>query len=344
MAEGSVYTSRSRARRVRRFVIAGSLVVVVLLGAAGVGGWFYLRGVDKKVDRISVAALTDAKQSATTPEGIADGAMNILILGSDSRDPDKTSGSRTDTLIVAHISADHKDVQLVSIPRDTWVYVPESGDGEGGQYAKINSAYAWGGADLMVKTVEKFTGLQLDHVMLIDFAGFKEIIDAVGGIDITVDKTFTSIHAPYRKFTKNAAGTTTHMDGATALDYARQRKQFADGDFTRIAHQHQIIKAVMDKATSSGTVTDLGKLTAFLNATASAITVDDTLSPLNLAWALRTIGSSDVTFVTNPSSGTPTIDGQSVVKSDTEKSAGLWESVGSDAVATWALANPSYVR
>jgi len=343
MADGSVYTSRSRTRRrVRRFVIAGSLAVVVLLGAAGVGGWLYLRGVDNKVDRVTVGALSDAKE--TTPSGISDGAMNILLLGSDSRDPDNTSGSRTDTIIVAHVSADHKDVQLVSIPRDTWVYVPEASNGEGGEYAKINAAYSWGGADLMVQTVEKFTGLQLNHVMLIDFAGFKEIIDAIGGIDIKVDKTFTSIHAPYRKFTKNAAGTTTHMDGATALDYARQRKQFSDGDFTRIAHQHQIIKAVMDKATSSGTVTDLSKLTSFLNATASAITVDDTLSPLNLAWALHTIGSSDVTFVTNPSSGTPTIDGQSVVKSNTEKSAELWESVGSDTISTWALANPSYVR
>ncbi|MEV0272870.1 LCP family protein [Hamadaea sp. NPDC050747] len=343
MADGSVYTSRSRTRRrVRRFVIAGGLAVVVLAGAAGAGGWLYLRNVDKKVDRISVAALSDAKQS--TPEGIAEGAMNILLLGSDSRDPDQTSGSRTDTIMVAHISADHKNVQLVSIPRDTWVYVPESTDGEGGEFAKINSAYAWGGADLMVQTVEKFTGLQLDHVMMIDFAGFKEIIDAVGGIDIKVDKTFTSIHAPYRKFTKNAAGTTTHMDGATALDYARQRKQFPDGDFARIAHQHQIIKAVMDKATSTGTVTDLGKLTAFLNATASAVTVDDTLSPLNLAWALRTIGSSDVTFVTNPTGSTPTIDGQSVVKSDTVKATELWESVESDTVPTWALANPSYVR
>jgi len=344
MADGSVYTSKSRTRRrVKRLAIAGGLVVVLVLGGVSVGGWLYLRGVDQKVDRVTVGALTDAKQA--DPQNIAAGAMNILLLGSDSRDPDNTSGSRTDTIIVAHISADHKKVQLVSIPRDTWVFVPKSETtGEGGENAKLNSAYAWGGADLMVRTVEQFTGLDLDHVVMIDFAGFKEIIDALGGIDIHVDKTFTSIHKPYRKFTKNAAGATTHMDGATALDYSRQRKQFADGDFTRIAHQHQIIKAVMDKASSSGTVTDLGKLTSFLNATASAVTVDDTLSPLNLAWALHTIGSSDVTFLTNPSSGTPTIDGQSVVKSDTEKSAELWESVGRDTVSTWALANPSSVR
>jgi anionic cell wall polymer biosynthesis LytR-Cps2A-Psr (LCP) family protein len=100
----------------------------------------------------------------------------------------------------------------------------------------------------------------------------------------------------------------------------------------------------MDKAVSTGTITDLGKLNAFLNATATSITVDSTLSPLNMAWALRGIRSSDVTFVTNPSSGTPTIDGQSVVKSDTAKSQELWQAVQADMVAQWLTANPKYVR
>lgn len=344
MAQGSIYTSKSRThRRAKRIALIGALVVALVAGAAGVGGWLYLRNVDSKVDRVNVAALNNAKQA--DPEGIADGAMNILLLGSDSRDPDSDADARTDTIIVAHVSADHKKVQLISIPRDTWLYVPQSETtGQGGQDAKINAAYAFGGVDLMVRTVQEFTGLSLDHVVLIDFSGFKEIIDALGGIDIHVDKSFTSIHKPYREFTKNATGETTHMDGATALDYSRQRKQFSDGDFTRIAHQHQIIKAVMDKAVSTGTITDLGKLTAFLNATADAVTVDDTLSPLSLAWALRAIGSSDVTFLTNPSSGTPTIDGQSVVQSDTEKSKELWEAVATDTVAAWAAANPKYVR
>jgi LCP family protein required for cell wall assembly len=316
------------------------LVLVVLLGAVGVGGWLYVRHVDRTIDRVSVTSLG----KAADPAGIPDGAMNLLILGSDSRDPARTAGSRTDTIIVAHVTADHKTAQLVSIPRDTWVSVPRSANGTGGVKAKINSAYAQGGADLMVQTVQQFTGIKLDHVLLIDFSGFKEIIDSLGGIDIFVDKSFTSIHPPYRTFTTNAAGTTTHMDGAIALDYSRQREQFSDGDFTRIAHQHQIIKAVMNKATSTGTVADPTRLNAFLNATANAITVDDTLSPLNLAWALRSIGGSDVTFLTNPSSGTAIIDGQSVVESDKVTSAQLWSAVKADTVTQWVAANPAYVR
>jgi LCP family protein required for cell wall assembly len=285
-----------------------------------------------------VAALNEQKQ---TPEGIPAGSMNILLLGSDSRDPDSTTDSRTDTIIVVHVSADHKKVQLVSIPRDTYVAIQHNG---GTEESKINAAYAWGGADLMVRTVQDFTGLPIDHVMLVDFAGFKDIIDALGGVDIHVDQTFTSIHGIHRTFVENKPGETTHMDGAMALDYSRQRKQFADGDFTRIQHQHQIIQAMMDKATSTGTITDLGKLNAFLNATASSVTVDTNLSPLSLAWALHSIGSSDVTFVTNPSGDTPTIGGESVVMSDEAKSKELWQAVATDTVAQWLAANPQYVR
>jgi LCP family protein required for cell wall assembly len=319
-------------------MIAAAATLTVVLGALGVGGWLYLHGVDNKVDRVNVAALNEQKQ---TPAGIPDGSMNILLLGSDSRDPDSTADSRTDTIMVVHVSADHKKVQLVSIPRDTWVPIAHN---DGTEHAKINAAYSWGGADLMVRTVQDFTGLPIDHMVLVDFAGFKDIINAIGGIDIHIDKTFTSIHGDHRVFTKNGPGATTHMDGAMALDYSRQRKQFADGDFTRIAHQHQVIKAVLDKATSTGTLADLGKLNAFLNATATSVTVDTTLSPLNLTWALHGIGSSDVTFVTNPSSGTPTIDGQSVVQSDTTKSHELWQAVKADTIAQWIAANPRYVR
>jgi LCP family protein required for cell wall assembly len=335
----ALYTSRSaRPKRTKRILIAVAVTLTLLLGAAGLGGWMYLRSVDSKVDRVNVAALAEQKQ---TPEGIPAGSMNILLLGSDSRDPDSTADSRTDTIMVVHVGADHKTVQLISIPRDTWLPIQHNG---GTENAKINSAYAWGGADLMVRTVQDFTGLPIDHVVLVDFAGFKDIIDAIGGIDIHVDQTFTSIHGIHRTFTKNKAGETTHMDGAMALDYARQRKQFADGDFTRIQHQHQIIKAVMDKATSTGTITDLGKLNGFLNATASSVTVDTTLSPLNLAWAMRAVGSSDVTFATSPSGGTPTIDGQSVVMPDPAKAQELWQAVASDTVSQWLAANPKYVR
>jgi LCP family protein required for cell wall assembly len=319
--------------RGKRAVVAAAVSLTILLGGLALGGWLYVRNVDSKVNRVNVNALN--------PQAIPGGAMNILLLGSDSRSPDRMADSRTDTIIVVHVSADHKKVQLISIPRDTWLPVQHDGRTEN---AKINSAYAWGGADLMVRTVQQFTGVPIDHVVLADFSGFKDIINAIGGIDIAIDRTFTSIHGNHRQFIKNKPGETTHMDGAVALDYLRQRKQFADGDFTRIQHQHQIVKAMLDKATSTGTLADLVKLNDFLHATASSVTVDSTLSPLNLAWALRGTRSSDITFVTNPSNGTPTVDGESVVQTDQAKAKELWQAVASDTVPQWAAANPKYQR
>ena len=121
------------------------------------------------------------------------------------------------------------------------MHVPESPDGQNGDTkAKINAAYAWGGLPLMVQTVEEYTGVRMDHVALIDFAGFKEVTDALGGVDMNVEQTITSIHTPYRTF-KTGRTTSTATE---ALDYVRQRNQFADGDFARMRHQQQFLKAL----------------------------------------------------------------------------------------------------
>jgi LCP family protein required for cell wall assembly len=207
-------------RRWRRIALISLLVVALLGGGGMIAGGLYLRSVESDIERVD--AFADVPE-AGRPQAVAKGAMNILILGSDTRDPESTSGSRTDTIILAHLPKDRSSAQLVSIPRDTWVSVPRSKDGsQGGRDAKINAAYAWGGVPLMVQTVEKFTSVRIDHVMMVDFAGFKEIIDALGGIDIDAEKTFTSIHPPFRTFRQGVQ----RMDGETALDYSRQRKQF----------------------------------------------------------------------------------------------------------------------
>ena len=89
-------------------------------------------------------------------------------------------------------------------------------------------------------TVEQYTGVRIDHLALIDFAGFVKVTDALGGVDMNIEQTITSIHPPYRTF---HAGM-NHLNGAEALDYVRQRKQFADGDFARMRHQHEFLKAI----------------------------------------------------------------------------------------------------
>ena len=315
-----------RKRRGRRIVLI-SLLALALLGAGGVAaGGLYLRSVESDIDRVD--AFQGVPQEERPP-AVAKGAMNIMILGSDSRDPENTTGSRTDTIIVAHLPKDRKSAELISIPRDTWVQVPRSKDGQhGGREAKINAAYAWGGVPLMVQTVERFTGVRIDHVALVDFAGFKEIIDALGGIDIDSERAFTSIHPPFRSFAKGMQ----RMDGDTALDYARQRKQFPDGDFARIRHQQQVIKAILDKAVSGGILTNPGKLNDFVKASSAAVSVDQGMSLLDMATDLRNLRGGNLFFFTSPTKGTGRVGSESVVFADTGKVKSFYDAVRRDAV------------
>lgn len=329
---GARSTSRGRWWRLGALIVG--LVLVLVAGGVGIGAWLYARSVEKQIGRVDAFG---AIPETGRPTKVAEKAMNFLIVGSDSRDPDAT-GSRTDTIILVHLPASRDHAQLISIPRDTWVSVPKSADGRnGGTKAKINAAFAWGGTPLMVRTVEGFTGIRIDHVALVDFAGFEQIINAVGGVEVVVDKNFTSIHPPYRKFTEGLR----KLDGAAALDYARQRKQFADGDFSRIRHQQEIISAVVDQATQQGLLTSPGRLDDFVRATANAVSIDKTLSVFDTAWALRQLRSTDLTMLTSPSSGTGMVGDQSVVFPDTKAAGQLFRAVKDDTMDQWIADHPN---
>ncbi|MEV4820635.1 LCP family protein [Micromonospora sp. NPDC049274] len=324
--EGSTPDGPRPRRRWRRIILI-SLLVLVVLGAGGaVAGGLYLRSVESDIERVDAF---DGVPEESRPQPAVTGATNIMILGSDSRDPERTSGSRTDTIILAHLPKDRSSAQLISIPRDTWVPVPKSKDGNhGGRDAKVNAAYAWGGVPLMVQTVESFTGVRVDHVALIDFAGFKEIIDALGGVDIDSEKSFTSIHPPFRTFKQGVQ----RMDGEAALDYSRQRKQFAEGDFARIRHQQQVIRAIIDKASSGGILTNPAKLNSFLKATSNSVSVDKELSLLDMATQLRGVRGGNMTFLTSPTKGTGQVGSESVVFADKARVKTFYDAVRRDSV------------
>jgi anionic cell wall polymer biosynthesis LytR-Cps2A-Psr (LCP) family protein len=173
--------------------------------------------------------------------------------------------------------------------------------------------------------------------MAIDFGGFKEVTDALGGIDLKVDRSITSIHKPYRKFTKG----TMHMNGTVALDWVRQRKQFPDGDFARMRHQQEFLKALMDKAASSGTLANPAKLNAFLKSVTAAVTVDKDFSLTDMAVQFRNLRSDSIKFITSPNSGSQTIGGQSVVISDRTKALALYQAISADKMSEWLTANQS---
>jgi LCP family protein required for cell wall assembly len=233
--------------------------------------------------------------------------------------------------------ADHQKAYLVSIPRDLYVPIPESANAEcgSGRRAKINAAFAFGGLPLAVRTVECFTDVRLDHVMAIDFAGFKQVTDALGGVDLNVERSITSIHKPYRTFTKGV----NHMNGEEALDWIRQRKQFPDGDFARMRHQQEFLKALMDKAASTGTLTNPKKLNDFLKSVTDAATVDQGFSLVDMAVQFRNLRGENLTFITSPNSGSDTIDGESVVVSDRAKALAMYKAMSADTMADWVRTN-----
>jgi LCP family protein required for cell wall assembly len=336
---GTYGTAAKPKRRIKprwgRIALVLTGLIVVLALVIGGGLWIYGANLNSKLKKTDPFSAIVGDRPLKT----VDGALNILLVGSDSRDPDtdmsKPGKWRSDTIVMVHVSADHNHVYLVSIPRDLYVYVPKMQDALfSDQYAKINASFAWGGLPLAVATVENYTGVRVDHVVSIDFGGLKEVVDALGGIDMKVDKTITSIHKPFRTFTKG----TQHFNGAEALDYVRQRKQFPDGDFARMKHQQALLKALLDKATSTGTMVNPGKLNAFLQTLTKAVTVDKDFALTDMVLQFRSMSSDKLTFLTSPNLGSADRNGESVVLSDKTKALALYDAMAKDTMAAYLAA------
>src|SRR5215207_9310882 len=204
---------RRRRRRPGRVLL--TLFVVFLLIVGGI--WVYL---DFNINRVS--ALTDYPGRPVAGQG-----TNWLIVGSDSREgldaqaqerlrTGDTAGKRTDTIMIAHLPDGDTRPVLLSIPRDLEVDIPGRGRN------RVNAAFAFGGAPLLVQTVEQFTGLRIDHYAEIGFAGFAEMVDAIGGVEMDIE---TEIHDETTGVTIPAGRQT--LDGAAALAFVRTRKSAA---------------------------------------------------------------------------------------------------------------------
>lgn len=316
-----------------------ALVLVVVFALCGLGGFIWYQNIEGGLEKTDpFSALTGDR-----PPKTVSGVQNILLVGTDLADPDsqpdEPGQARTDTIILMHVPSSQDHAYLVSIPRDLWVPVPQKATDKqcGTRRAKVNAAFAWGELPLLVKTVECFTAVRIDHVAQIDFGGFKQVVDALGGVDMPIERDITSIHEPFRKFTKG----TMHLNGTEALDYVRQRKQFPDGDFARMRHQQQLLKVMLDKAASGQTLTNPIKFNNFVNAMTKAMKVDQGFSMLDMALQFRGLRSEDLTFLTSPFSGTEDIAGQSVVLSDRERAIALYNAMAADKMSQWAATHAS---
>ncbi len=260
-----------------------------------------------------VLTTPSAGAPATPAAALPDGALNILVLGSDSRSgkADKalgggdSSGARSDTAMVVHIEAGRHKATVVSIPRDTLVPRPSCPLASGGStapayQAMFNSAYAVGGPVCAVKTAESVTGIRMDHYLEIDFSGFAKLVDALGGVDVTtgqdIDDDKSHLHLK--------AGS-HHLDGTQALALARTRHGIGDGsDLGRIGLQQKLVKALLEQMAATDLLTDPTRLYRVADAATGTLTTDTGLDSLGeltkLGQSLKHLTADEVSTVTMP--------------------------------------------
>jgi LCP family protein required for cell wall assembly len=323
--------ARSKRRGWRVGLIAIGALVLLVAGGAGIFAWSLSSTFDNQTTKLPDVFPAEESGRPATLEGDAAKSQNILLLGSDTRGANDGSiadltGQRSDTIMVVHVPADRENIYVMSILRDSWLEIP--GEGE----AKINAALSLGGVPLAVQTIEGLLGARIDHVAIVDFAGFKGVTNALGGVDIDNPIAFDSSHLKGHYFPEGPQ----RVNGTEALAFVRERYAFADGDFQRARNQQVFVKAVLGKALSADTLTNPGKISALIGAVAPFLAVDD---GLNAAYAaglgveLRDVRVGDVTFFTLPTTGTGTSpDGQSIVVIDQERLAAVQQAFQTDSL------------
>ncbi|HEV3013990.1 MAG TPA: LCP family protein [Actinomycetota bacterium] len=289
-------SSRRRRNLLRTLAIVLTLVVV-LAGAGAVWAYRYADRLVGKGQR-PVAGLTPA---------VAGRPMNILLVGSDSRaglsrrqlgriQTVEVAGRRTDTIMVLHVSPGRDKAVMVSLPRDLRSTV-------NGKANKINAAFAFGGPDLLVKTVEEATGLAINHYAEIDFAGFLNVVDALGGVTLCnrsghrLDDSYANLHMDPG---------CQKMNGVKALAFVRARH--VDSDFGRIGRQQEFMRAVMAEVASRGNLAGLPELMDVADIVTDHIKTDDALSTstaIGLARRLRKLDPASLDMRVYPSVASP---------------------------------------
>ncbi|SHJ40908.1 transcriptional attenuator, LytR family [Tessaracoccus bendigoensis DSM 12906] len=296
------------------------VVIALVLAAVGVVGYYAKSAVDAmdNIRREPSIMPTGRRPTPVQPSEAKAAPLNFVLMGSDHRG---TERGRSDVLQLLHISGDRKQVFLMSIPRDSWVPIPGHSD------AKINAAYSWGGAALAVETLESLLDVPMDHTAIIDFEGFVNVIDALGGVTVNNREASTAGDLQFPK------GEIT-LDGNEALIYVRQRKNLSDGDFGRATRQRDVIKAVVEKLTSTGVLTDPARFREAVTTLGSNFTVDEALTNqaiLDLGWSMRDVRGADIHSFQIPTSGFGTsADGQSIVLLDKAALADLQTALRTD--------------
>lgn len=339
--------------RRHRKVIAGLLGSVLLVLGVGMSYAYLLNSKFSNIAKVETSSLQNR------PDPDKGKALNIMLLGSDkgkavpgvpadttlaedARAAEWPSGKyRSDTLMIVHISEDREHVYLVSIPRDTYTTLYDS-TGAPAEQQKINAAFSFYGPTGTISTVENLTDVRMRHMAIIDWAGFKDLSRAVGGVPVFIPQAF---YDPSQEIQWQAGQQT--LEGDQALAYVRTRYGLQRGDFDRIARQQNFLRAMMKKMLEKGTTRNPVKLTRTLSALTDNLTVDAEWNSGDmraLAMSLRGTKAKDVTFMTAPVSGTETVPGLgSVVRLDELKAEELFTAMKTDTMQSYVDKYPDEV-
>lgn len=332
---------RKRKRNKTKTALLIALASLLILAGGGVLTlYLWSEKVGNQVKRFEAFGDVDeSKRPKEVTTGAGAGAINILLAGTDAReDADGQSvedlqkkGQRSDTIMILHITGDRKSAYIISVPRDTWVNIPGRS-----KKNKINAAYSLGGPSLYIETMEQFTNLRMNHLAVINWAGFRDLTDALGGVEMNFPEKVKFADGKYY-----GPGKVT-LSGEEALAYVRVRKELKEGDFDRARRQQNYLRALMNQTLARGTSPD--KVFGVIDAVTKNLYVDDgfTNSKMrDLALSMRNIRGSDVHFIlvprANPATG---MEGsQSVVYYDPVKTKELFEAVKTDSVDKWVAKN-----
>ncbi|MEJ3742422.1 LCP family protein [Actinomycetes bacterium KLBMP 9797] len=358
-------TRRRRDPLWARLVVVFGAVLMVASGVGIVGSKALIAQATGNIETTNLlggASKTDAEGGESL-----DGPIDMLLLGVDARARWDVNDTRADTIIILHIPATHDQAYLISIPRDTEVQVPAfAKNGYPGGKAKATEAFfhgaqnggGWeGGAQLMAQTIKNLTGISFDGAAIIDFNGFKGVIDALGSIRMCVDQEVKSHHMTlvngkptWNGDAKKMSGEKEpvihkkgcrEMAGWEALDYARQRYGLKNGDYDRQRHQQQLIKAMAKKAMDSGMTNPL-KLKELINAAGKAFVLDTGgASTADFLFTMRGVAANDLVLLrTNNGTFSGNQNGREELN---PLSLEMFRSVKNDALGQFILDNPAVI-
>ncbi|MFJ2744903.1 LCP family protein [Streptomyces sp. NPDC087440] len=303
---GRAANRRGRRRPRGRFrTLKWVLAALVVLGGTGMA-WVYF-SLDGNLKQVDI----EGALGTNRPAEVDNGSLDILVLGSDSRrGPNGAYGkdvgsARADISMVVHVHAGHEKASVVSIPRDTLVTRPECQSNSGklrpeAERQVFNTAYEIGGPVCAVKAVERLSGIRMDHYLEVDFNGFKQLIDELGGVSITTTK---DIDDPKSKLRLPAG--THQLNGEQSLGLVRTRKTVGDSsDLGRIQLQQAFVKALMEQVKDVGIISNPKKLYDLADSATRTVTTDSGLgsvpSLLTFGNSLSGIGAKDMTMITLP--------------------------------------------